>query len=84
MKARAYGSRHIVYLIRGVGFETVEMPLQVGLVLPAEYYILVHSRTQIHPPRPNIFVPKLLPQFMEFSDVARLRNRMLTGVFKFI
>jgi hypothetical protein len=75
------GSRHIVYLIRGVGFKTVEMPL---LVLPAEYYILVHSRTQIHPPRPNISIPKLLSWFMEFNDVARLGNRMLTGVFKFM
>jgi hypothetical protein len=78
------GSRNIVYLIRGIGFETVEMPPQVELVLPAEYYILVHSRTQIHPPKPNISIPKLLSRFMEFSDAARLGNRMLTGVFKFM
>jgi hypothetical protein len=78
------GSRHIVYLIRGVDFETVEMPLQVGLVIPAEYYILVHSWTQIHPPRPNISIPKLLSRFMEFSDAARLRNITLTGVYKFM
>jgi hypothetical protein len=37
------GSMHIVYLIRGIGFEIVEIPLQVGLVILVEYYILVLS-----------------------------------------
>lgn len=68
-----------VYLFRGLGFEMAEVPPRFGLAIPTAYYIVMHSRTQIHLPEPKISIPRLSSRFMEFSDAARLRNKMLIG-----
>ncbi|KAM0836416.1 hypothetical protein ACQ4PT_062357 [Festuca glaucescens] len=69
-----------VYVIRGVGFQMAELPPQSGLSIPTDYYVVMHSRTQIHYPEPNVSIPRLPSQFMEFHDAARLRNKQLTDV----
>ncbi|KAM0848693.1 hypothetical protein ACQ4PT_054215 [Festuca glaucescens] len=57
-----------------------ELAPQFGLALATNYYVVMHSRTQIHLPEPNISIPRLPSRFMEFHDAARLRNKQLTDV----
>jgi hypothetical protein len=68
-----------VYAFRGLGFETAEVPPQFGQTIPTNYCIIFHYRTQINRVGPNISIPKLLSWFIDFRDVARLKNNMLTG-----
>jgi hypothetical protein len=44
----------------------------------------MHYRTQINRVGPNISIPRLPSRFMDFRDVARLRNNMLTGAYTII
>jgi hypothetical protein len=73
-----------VYLIRGLGFQPADMPPQLGLAIPSDYYIIMHSRTQIRPAGPSISIPCLPSRFMDFIHIAGLRNKMLTGVYNFL
>jgi hypothetical protein len=73
-----------VYAFRGLGFETADIPPQFGQTLPTNYYIIMHYRTQINRVGPNISIPTLPSRFMDFRDVARLRNNMLTGAYTII
>ena len=50
------------------------------MLVPNEFYIIFHWRTQIPYPRANINIPPLPPQFIDFEDVYMLRNRMLVDV----
>jgi hypothetical protein len=70
-----------VYAFRGLGFETAEIPPQFGQTIPTNYYVVLHYRTQINRVGPNISIPRLPSRFMDFRDVARLKNNMLTGAY---
>jgi hypothetical protein len=70
-----------IYLFRGIGFNTADMPLPFRLAIPNDYYVVFHSRTQVHIAGPNITIPKLPSKFMDFDIIARLGNKMLTGVY---
>jgi hypothetical protein len=67
-----------VYALRGLGFETAEILPQFGQTIPTNYYVVLHYRTQINHVGPNISIPRLPSWFMDFRDVARLKNNMLT------
>ena len=71
-----------VYLIRGLGFQTADFQPHFGLALRTDYFVVKHSRTQIQPAVPDTYIPRLPSRFMEFSDVAKLRNKKLTGLYK--
>uniref|UniRef100_A0ACD5TF58 Uncharacterized protein n=1 Tax=Avena sativa TaxID=4498 RepID=A0ACD5TF58_AVESA len=91
MEAIAYGQQAYrlanelqiseVYLIRGLGFQTADMPPQFGLAISTNFYVVMHSWTQVHLAGPNISIPVLPSQFMDFDDAARLRDKMLTGAY---
>jgi hypothetical protein len=91
MEAVAYGQQAYrfnsemrvgeIYLLRGIGFNTADMPPPFRLAIPNDYYVVIHSRTQVHIAGPNITIPKLPSRFMDFDIIARLGNKMLTGVF---
>jgi hypothetical protein len=68
-----------VYAFTGLGFQTAEVPPQFGQTIPTNYYIVFHYRTQINRVGPKVSIPKLPSRFMDFRDVARLKNNMLTG-----
>lgn len=73
-----------VYVLRGVGFQRSDMPPPFGLVIPTEYYAIMHTLTQIHLPINNVSIPRLPSLFMEFHDAATLRNKKLTGAYHFL
>lgn len=68
-----------VYLFNKVGFEPAAMHLPIALSVPCDFYIVLHSRTEIRLARANINIPKLPPRFIDFMDVYSLRDRMLAG-----
>jgi hypothetical protein len=68
-----------VYMFRGLGFESAEIPPRFGQTIPTKFYIIMHYRTQVHRPGPDVDIPRLPSRYMDFSDVARLKNKMLTG-----
>jgi hypothetical protein len=94
MEAVAYGqqaNRFInelqigkVYIFNYVGFETAELPPPFGLSIPTNYYVIMHTRTEIRPAGSNVSIPKLPSWFMDFNLAAKLRNKMLTGAYNFL
>jgi hypothetical protein len=71
-----------VNMFTGLGFEPVEIPPRFGQTIPTKFYIIMHYSTQIHCPGPNVAIPRLPSWYMDFSDVARLKNKMLTGALQ--
>jgi hypothetical protein len=56
-----------VYILRGVGFKRSDMPPPFVLVIPTEYYVFMHSLTQIHLPMHNVSIAILPSRFMDGS-----------------
>ena len=69
-----------VYYFTYVGFEMADDRPPIALKIPRDYYLVLHHRTQFRLVGSNVSIPRLPSCFMDFIDVARLPNKMLTGL----